>query len=80
MAAIFYNTDVTDMNIREINALFRKNDESHLWPILNRFNATERAIRRIRKITRNNGTTGGYEYALMLDEEISKIVNDERNW
>jgi hypothetical protein len=23
---------------------------------------------------------GGYEYCLLLDREISRIVNDERNW
>jgi len=80
MEAIFYGKDVTDMSVREINALFRKSDESHLWPICGRFNATERAIRRIRKAMQNNGETGGFEYALMLDEEIANIVNDERNW
>ena len=77
MAAMFYGVDVTDMNIRQINALFRKHDESHLWPICGRFNATERAIRHLRKIMRCNGETGGFEYAYMLDEEIGFIINGE---
>ena len=77
MAAMFYNQDVTDMSIRQINALFRAHDDSHLWPICGRFNVTERAIRRLRKVMQCNGTTGGFEYALMLDGEIGRIVNEE---
>ena len=75
MAAKYFGVDVTDMNIRQINALFRRHDESHLWPVCGRFNVTERAIRRLRKALRCNGETGGFEYALMLDEEIGIIVN-----
>ena len=75
MAAMFYDQDVTDMSIRQINALFRAHDDSHLWPICGRFNATERAIRHLRKIMRSNGETGGFEYAYMLNEEIGFITN-----
>lgn len=64
------------MSIRQINKVFRDNDESHLWPISGKFNATERAIRRLRPF----GLYGGIEYANCLDDEISRIVNDERNW
>ena len=77
MEAMFYGVDVTDMSVRQINQLFREHDESHLGPICGRFNATERAIRRVREVMRCNGATGGFEYALMLDEEIGKIVNEE---
>ena len=77
MAAMFYGVDVTDMSIRQINQLFRKHEESHKWPICGRFNATERAIRRVRSVMRCNGATGGFKYALMLDEEIGNIVNEE---
>ena len=77
MAAMFYDQDVTDMSIRQINALFRAHDESHLWPVCGRFNVTERAIRRLRKVMQCNGSTGGFEYALMLDGEIGRIVNEE---
>lgn len=55
---------------RQINAYFRANDESHLWPICNRFDATERAIRRIRRLA-----DGGLEYFFTLDAEITRIVN-----
>ena len=75
MAYLFYDKDVTDMTIREINKLFREHDESHLFPICGEFNATERAIRRLRKFLRGHGSTGGIEYACMLDAEISSIVN-----
>ena len=61
-------------NIAAINRLFRRQDESHLWPIRNRFNATERAIRRLRR----EGYDGaGLEYAYALDSEISRIVNSD---
>ena len=61
-------------SIRTINAYFRTNDESHKWPINNRFNATERAIRRLQKL---RTYTGGVEYFHALDAEISKIVNEQ---
>ena len=77
MEAMFYGIDVTDMSIRQINQLFRKHDESRKWPICGQFNATERAIRHLRKIMRCNGENGGFEYAYMLDEEIGFIVNGE---
>lgn len=64
-------------NIRAINKLYREADESHKWPIRSRFNATDRAIRTVR---RSGGTNGGYEYCVQLDSEISRIVNDENNW
>ena len=63
-------------NVAKINKLFRKQDESDLWPVCGEFNATERAIRRIRK-ARADGVciNDGLEYALALDNEISIIVN-----
>lgn len=75
MSAVFYGVDVTDLNVRQINALFRKHDESYLWPICGRFNVTDRAIRRLRTVMQCNGIVGGFEYALMLDNEIETIVN-----
>ena len=75
----FYGKDVTDMTIRQINKLFREHDESHLWPICGKFNATERAIRRLRRQRKMGWYThdGGIEYASALDLEISHIVNNE---
>jgi hypothetical protein len=68
--------NVNEMSIRQINAYFRENDESHLWPICGRFNVTERAIRRIRRL-RQQGLCvyPGLEYYLTLEREISDIVN-----
>jgi len=59
---------------RVINSYFRANDDSHNWPICNKFNVTERAIRRLRKTQMYNG---GLEYFMALDNEISSIVNSE---
>ena len=65
---------------RQINAYFRANDESHLWPICNKFDATERAIRRLRRLD-DDGCASlsnwGLEYFLALEAEISRIVNAE---
>ena len=63
-------------NIAHINRHFRYQDESHLYPICGRFNATERAIRRLRQLQRDGLIIEtGLEYALALDAEISRIVN-----
>lgn len=65
-------------NTRAINAAFRAQDESHLWPIRNRFNATERAIRRTRKMYSDCGEPCvGLAYALNIDAELSAIVNSD---
>jgi hypothetical protein len=75
----FYKVDVSDLSVRQINALFRQNDESSKWPIQGRFNLTERAIRRVRRnILRHIGSTGGCEYACILDAEIEHIVNSNQ--
>ena len=78
-----YKTDklslIQNGSKREIHAYFPANDESNLWPFCNRFDATERAIRRIRRL--DDGclplSNGGLEYFLALDAEISRIVNAE---
>jgi hypothetical protein len=67
-------------NIRAINRLFRRQDESHLWPISGKFNATDRAIRRAQKFVRESGQIMyGLEYCYFLDSEISQIVNNPKN-
>lgn len=67
---------INEMSIREINRHFRNEDESSKFPICGKFNVTERAIRKVRKF----GLNGGLEYYLALEDEIGRIVNDERNW
>jgi hypothetical protein len=68
--------NVNEMSVREINKYFRNNDESHKWPICGRFNVTERAIRKLRKL-RHDGldVSPGLEYFLSLDRLIGEIVN-----
>lgn len=64
-----------------INRLFRLQDDSHLWPINSRFNVTDRAIRNAQKFSNEVGYyIVGLEYAYLLEQEISRIVNDEKNW
>ena len=65
---------VDELTKRKINKIAREQDESNLFPINNQFNATERAIRKIRKQDINRA---GLEYALALDQEISDIVNNQ---
>lgn len=71
--------EVNDWSVRKINKYFRSIDESHLYPICGKFNATERAIRRLRKFRHDGGYCNeGLEYYLSLEREISNIVNDPR--
>ena len=71
--------NVNEMSIRKINAYFRQNDDSNKWPICGRFNATERAIRKLRrKRAQGLEVNSGLEYYLSLEREISDIVNDPK--
>ena len=45
------------------------------WPIRHKFNVTERAIRRVSWLFPG---LQGLEYYLAVDNEIGKIVNDEK--
>ena len=66
---------------RKINSVYRAFDDSHLWPTNGRFNVTERAIRQARQWQRDSGVSlTGIEYCLFLEDLMSHIVNDERNW
>lgn len=62
---------------RKINKKFRAADESHLYPINGRFNATNRAIRRASVFERQNGPMTPLEYEYFLEHEISRIVNSQ---
>lgn len=65
-------------NRAAINRAFREADESHLWPINGKFDATERAIRSVQRFMRESGEDlTGLGYAYALDEELSRIVNEE---
>lgn len=61
---------------KEIDREFLKQDDSHLWPVRGKFNATKRAIGRIKRAEKNGlCIESPLEYALTLDAEISSIVN-----
>jgi hypothetical protein len=62
-------------SIRLINRLFRAQDDSDLWPVNGAYNATERAIRRLRRL--RIAEHGSLEYALCLHDEIGRIVNQK---
>lgn len=71
---------LTTKELRAINKNFRERDDSHLWPIRGRFNATERAIRRLRDWQRQGGYFDcAYSYEATLEREISQIVSDAQN-
>lgn len=59
-----------------IKKKFHEMDESHLYPIRGRFNATHRAICRVAKFEKLYGNLYGIELIYAIDNEISKIVND----
>ena len=68
---------ICEMSIRQINAYFRSIDESNLYPICGRFDATERAIRRLRHLRREGlEINSGLEYYLALESEIERVVNN----
>ena len=67
-------------NITAINRAYLRQDTSRLWPICSGFNVTKRAIRRVRKFAREVGGLGGLEYAYALEENMSEIVNNPKNW
>lgn len=66
------DSEINEMDKKTINRIFRNADESNLWPVRGRFNATERAIRRVRK---NIPGLEGLEYYLTLYSEIGRIIN-----
>lgn len=74
--------DDTEKNRAAIRKLYHAQDESHLWPIRGKFNVTTRAAKRVSYyLIRGAGyDLAGLEYCLTLEDEMSRIVNDEKNW
>ena len=63
-------------NRAAINRAFRAADESHLWPVNGRFDATERAIRNVRRFMRDAGVgLSDLEYAHPIDADLTRIIN-----
>jgi hypothetical protein len=63
-----------------INRMFRAQDDSDKWPINGKFNVTDRAIRHARKFERDSDVMSPLEYALFLEQDMSTIVNNNKNW
>jgi hypothetical protein len=63
-------------NKAAINYIYRGLDQSHLWPVENRFNVTERAIRKTRIFEKFTGKMYGLEYCLSLEQTMSDIINN----
>lgn len=73
----YSDAEIAEMSIRQINKIFRDADESWLYPVCGRFNATERAIRRLKKQQREGMEfSSSLEYWLALDAEIERAVNE----
>ena len=63
-----------------INRLFRLQDDSSKWPIDGRFSVIERAIRHARRFENQSDVMSSLEYAMFLEADESRIVNDPKNW
>jgi hypothetical protein len=73
------HTDSYQAIRRQINKLFRSQDNSKLFPVNGRFNVTERAIQRARGYESQSGIAmEPLEYALFIEDTQSKIVNDNK--
>lgn len=76
-AGIDLNACLSDTKtLRKVNKILRSGDESHLWPISGRYNATDRAIRWYSRVYfKANGPCTVYEYVMGIDGLISGYVN-----
>ena len=60
----------------DVNRLFLAQDDSELWPICGKFNATKRAINRIRRLEREGLVLDDLlAYALTIKQITGDIVN-----
>jgi len=73
-------TDTNRAIRRQINKLFRAQDDSHKSPVRGKFSVIERAIRRLRRMESESGVgMEPLEYALSIELQTSIIVNREIN-
>lgn len=71
-----------EKNRQAIRKLYHKQDDSHLWPTRGKFNVTTRAAKRVSYYLMQGAgyDLAGLEYCLALEDEMSRIVNNEKNW
>ena len=67
-------------NIIAINKSFLAQDDSNLRPINSKFNATQRAINKIKRAEKKGLVVEpGLAYCLLLDSTIATVVNEMKN-
>ena len=66
------DSEINELPRATIDRVLLAADDSRLWPIRGKFNATARAIRKIRKLFPG---IRGLEYYLAVDAMITDIVN-----
>lgn len=76
-AALAAMTYAGARNTAAINRFFREQDESDLYPFCGRFNATERAIRKVRREFAECGIPcTGLQYAQAIDATLDRLTAD----
>lgn len=73
------NEHLSGVKSREaINRAFLLQDDSRLWPINGRFNATKRAIRNVMRIYNqtNDYELDGIDYSMAIEYHLSVVVNN----
>ncbi len=63
--------------VEAMKSLFLAQDQSSLYPINGRFNATERAFDNVSALEECNGAIFGLEFAYSVEQALSDIVNNE---
>lgn len=72
---------MTPQDVATVNRELYNKDDSHLWPISNKFNATARAILRVARARRAGLVIDDVlSYKAAVETEISEIVNNNDNW
>jgi hypothetical protein len=77
LAGVDESAEMDRATVVKVNRAMRALDRSDLWPIRGRFNVTDRAIRRTRNyLLETGGSPDVSLYATLVDDDISRIVND----
>ena len=78
-----FTNELTVGSKRVINRLLRLMDDSSLFPINGKFNATNKAINKYNYLCQQAGMEVAdcvYSYVETINQLISDIVNDSDNW
>lgn len=74
-----YEAKNFDRMVQYVNNEYRLQDKSHLWPVRGEYNATNRAIERVRtwRSAEDYAKLSALEYCLAIDNAISDIIGSE---